>query len=280
VVSHWYVPMIRRELWTDDPRTLPRRLAIYATLWHVLKTLVLLFNPATPFLAEWLYQHVYRQLDPGLPESVNLERWPEPDPSLRDEELELAVEKLMLAVSLSYSARQASGLKRRWPLRKAVVVADETVIRALEGLKDLFLELANVKEAEFVPPGREPGGEGWSVAQEAGMRVFIYTVRDRELVGEGFMRDVARRVQALRRDMGFKPTEILDEVHISCGSRDDVELLRPFLDVLRDLVRAREVRLHLGEPAEPELKALGWRSYKIDGREVRVAIRHGQMIRP
>ncbi|HDJ25695.1 MAG TPA: isoleucine--tRNA ligase, partial [Candidatus Bathyarchaeota archaeon] len=113
VLSHWYVPMVRRELWTDDPRTLPRRLAIYATLWHVLKTLLLLFNPATPFLAEWLYQHALRALDASLPESVNFERWPEPDPRLRDVELEKAIERLTLAVSLAHSARQKAGLKRR-----------------------------------------------------------------------------------------------------------------------------------------------------------------------
>jgi isoleucyl-tRNA synthetase len=49
-VSRQYVPMVRRDLWSDDPQTRNRRLAVYATLWHTLKTLTLLFNPVTPFL--------------------------------------------------------------------------------------------------------------------------------------------------------------------------------------------------------------------------------------
>ena len=109
------------------------------------------------------------------------------------------------------------------------------------------------------------------------MTVAIYTVRDRLLLGEGLMRDVARRVQALRRDMGFKPTDILAEVHVAGLTGEDLELLRPHVDTLRYLVRAREVELHAAKPEElgPELAGLKWRAYRVDGREVHIAIRHG-----
>ena len=276
-LSHWYVPMIRRELWTDDPRTLPRRLAIYATLWHVLRTLLLLFNPATPFIAEWLYQHVFRALDQRLPESINLEGWPRPDPSLRDEELEEGIERLKLAVSLAHSARQKAGLKRRWPLRELVVVAGQRDQGLLEPLKGLLAELTNVKAVRLVGPGEAPEGPGWSQASGDGLQALVYTVRDKALVGEGFLRDVARRIQALRRDMGFKPTEVLDEVYVAGLSEEGMELLEPFLPMLKDLVRAREVKLVLGKPGARELQELSWRSYNIDGREVLVAIRHGAL---
>ena len=275
VVSHWYVPMVRRELWTDDPRTLGRRLAIYATLWHTLKTLVLLINPATPFLAEWLYQHAYRPLDPRLPESVNFERFPEPDPGLRDEELERAFEHLISAVALSYSARQKAGLKRRWPLKEAVVVAGRDIIEVLEPLSGLLVELMNVKAVRFSEPGHEPRGPDWSSASEGDMSVFVFTARDEALVGEGLMRDVARRIQALRRDMGFKPTDILDEVHVAGLSSDDMGLLKPFLHELEELVRARHVFLHEGEVEEPELRGLSWKEYRIDKKSLKIAIRHG-----
>ena len=276
VLSHWYVPMIRRELWTDDSRTLPRRLAIYATLWNALRTLVLLFNPATPFLAEWLHQHVYRALDPSLPESVNFERWPEPRPGLKDEGLERAFELLIRAVSLSYAARQAAGLKRRWPLKEAVVAFELSDLRALEGLEDLMAELMNVKAVRLAQAGREPSGPGWSSASEAGLTVAIYTARDRLLLGEGLMRDIARRVQALRRDLGFKPTDILAEVHVAGLTSEDLELLRPHVDMLRYLVRAREVEFHAARPEElgPELAGLKWRAYRVDGREIHIAIEH------
>ena len=48
-LSRLYVPMIRKDLWTDDPETQQRRQTIYALLHHALKTVTLLFNPITPY---------------------------------------------------------------------------------------------------------------------------------------------------------------------------------------------------------------------------------------
>ena len=83
-LSRLYVPMIRKELWTDDPETVERRQTIYALLHHALKTVTLLFNPITPYLSEALYQKIYRQLEPNLPETVNLAAWPTPNASARN----------------------------------------------------------------------------------------------------------------------------------------------------------------------------------------------------
>ncbi|HEX9262301.1 MAG TPA: isoleucine--tRNA ligase, partial [Candidatus Bathyarchaeia archaeon] len=59
-LSRLYVPMIRKELWTDDHETLERRRKIYSILHYALKTVTLLFNPVTPYLSEALYQKVYK----------------------------------------------------------------------------------------------------------------------------------------------------------------------------------------------------------------------------
>ena len=82
-LSRLYVPMIRKELWTDEPETFERRQTIYALLHHTLKTITLLFNPVTPYLSEALYQKVYRQLEADLPESVNFVVWPSPNQQLQ-----------------------------------------------------------------------------------------------------------------------------------------------------------------------------------------------------
>ena len=122
-LSRLYVPMIRKELWTDEPETFERRQTIYALLYHTLKTVTLLFNPVTPYLSEALYQKIYRQLEPTLPETVNLAAWPTPNPKIRNQTLEEQFDTLLKVVSISFAARQQGKLKRRWPLAKAIVVA-------------------------------------------------------------------------------------------------------------------------------------------------------------
>lgn len=273
VVSRLYVPMIRKELWTDDPETLNRRLAIYACLWHVLKNAVLLFNPVTPFLCEALYQKIYRRLDATLPESVNFEKWPQPDETLRDKTLEEEFEVLLECVSLTYSARQSARLKRRWPLRKMLVIAPIKACKALENLKEVLLELANVKEVEYaqqLPENlkAEVDAGRWVGASEKGINVYLDAYRDEGLLGEGLMRDIARRVQALRKELGYVPTDMLDSVYIAGLDEENMRLLQSYLSEMAELVRAKKVQLHT---SLDEVKT-EWHEYPLDEKKIHIAI--------
>jgi isoleucyl-tRNA synthetase len=268
VVSRQYVPMVRRDLWSDDPQTLQRRLTVYATLWQTLKTLVLLFNPATPFLSEFVYQKVYRELDNSLPESVNFENWPQPDEALRDTELEQAFDTLQKCVALVYSARQSAQLKRRWPLQKAVVVAPKQVQDSLRSLEDVFLELANVKQVEYTERTVAFDREEWASASEGNLQILLNTHRDESLLGEGLMRDLARRVQSLRKELGFMPTDILEAVHLAELDQESMKLVEPYLAEMTELVRTKKVYLH---KKRAEVKA-DWHEYLLDNKKVFVAI--------
>jgi isoleucyl-tRNA synthetase len=268
-LSRLYVPMIRKELWTDDPETRSRRMAIYAVLHQALKTITLLFNPVTPYISEALHQHIYRKLDPALPESVNFEAWPVPNQKMRNHAVEADFETLFKCVSLVNAARQTAKLKRRWPLRTVVVVAPENVTKALQNLEDLFLEMVNFKGVEYSSATEEHAeDENWVSAVEGDVTVFISGQRDDKLLGEGIMRDLARRVQALRKELGFRPTEVLDSVHIAELDEESIGLLKPFLDEMAALVRTRKVYLHKSQ-SEVDAK---WHESELDGKKIFVNI--------
>ncbi len=272
-LSRLYVPMIRKDLWTDDPESRSRRMAVYAVLHHALKTVTLLFNPVTPYISEALYQNIYRKLDQSLPESVNFEKWPEPNPALRNPLVEEDFETLFKCVSLVNAARQIGKLKRRWPLRTVVVVAPEKVTKALRGVEDLFLEMTNFKEAKYevaasnttVHPISE---KDWVSAVEGDITVYISGQRDDALLGEGIMRDLARRVQALRKELGFMPTDVLDSTHIAELDEESRTLLNPYLEEMSGLVRTRKVYLHL---ARSEVEAI-WHESELDGKKIYINI--------
>jgi len=268
ILSRQYVPMIRRDLWSDDPETLNRRLAVYATLWRVLKTLVLLFNPATPFLSEALHQKVYKELDDSLAETVNLESWPEPDANLEDAALEEEFEVLLTTLPIVYSARQDAQLKRRWPLAKAIVVAPKKAQEALKKLEQLFLELANIKAVEYADELPKVDSERWAMTSEGELQVLLDKIRDKALEGEGIMRDLARRVQALRKELGFSPTDIVEAVHVAELDTKSIELLKPYMTEMEGLVRAKTVQVH-GERIEVNAD---WHESKLDKKKVYVAV--------
>jgi isoleucyl-tRNA synthetase len=145
------------------------------------------------------------------------------------------------------------------------VVAPEKTLQALKSLEPLFLELANVKAAEYLVQVSEyVGGENWVSSQEGEVTVFLSGQRDDKLLGEGIMRDLARRVQALRKEKGFVPTETLESVHIAELDAESMGLLEPYLTEMAGLVRARKVYLHFA-CSEVEVD---WYESELDGKKI------------
>jgi hypothetical protein len=168
-------------------------------------------------------------------------------------------------VSLVNAARQTGKLKRRWPLRTVIVVAPKATHRALETVEDLFLEMVNIKDAEYSTTAPQATkGSTWVTAIEADLSVFISGQRDDRLMGEGIMRDLARRVQALRKELGFMPTDVLDAVHIAELDEESITLLQPFLDEMAGLVRTHKVYLHKSKDEEKEAD---WHESELDGKK-------------
>ncbi|MBK8047325.1 MAG: class I tRNA ligase family protein [Anaerolineales bacterium] len=145
-VSNWYVRLSRRRFWDGDSAAL-------ATMYEVLVTLSKLLAPATPFIAEELYQNlVYNALGAGskAPDSVHLAMWPEVNQALIDEQLSADMAMVQRVTSLGHAARQNANLKVRQPLAQVVVrtrtPAEEA---ALHRLQQLVLDELNVKELSF-----------------------------------------------------------------------------------------------------------------------------------
>ena len=268
-LSRLYVPIIRKELWTDDPKTLERRQTIYALLHHTLKTVTLLFNPITPHLSEMLYQKIYRQLEPKLPETINFEKWPTTNKTLQNNSLEETFDTMLKTTSISYAARQQGKLKRRWPLSKALIIAPQKILNAIQQLETIFIDLTNVKTIEYATTTPDYiNTENWVSAQENDTTIYLSSQRDETLLGEGIMRDLARRVQALRKELGFTPTDILKAAHIAELDTETMQLLQPYLEEMSSLIRTQKVYLH-NKPDETNIK---WHESELDGKKIHINI--------
>jgi isoleucyl-tRNA synthetase len=184
--------------------------------------------------------------------------------------LEAEFDVMLKAASISYAARQQGKLKRRWPLAKAIAVAPQKTIDALKRLEPIFLDLVNVKTAEYSTAVPEyVGGENWVSAQENDITIFLSGQRDETLLGEGIMRDLARRVQALRKELGFTPTDVLDSAHIAELDAESMQLLKPYLEEMAGLIRTRKVYLHT---ACNEVEDAQWHESELDGKKIHINI--------
>jgi isoleucyl-tRNA synthetase len=136
-LSTWYVRRNRSRFWkTKDDRD---SLAAYQTLYEALTTLIRLFAPFMPFVAEDLYQNLVRRAVPGSPASVHLAEYPVVRTDRIDDDLERRMRAARRVVELGRAARSQAKTKVRVPLPKIVAVFDsaDRDKGALDGRDDL-----------------------------------------------------------------------------------------------------------------------------------------------
>ena len=115
------------------------------------------------------------------------------------------------------------------------------------------------KELEFsVEPEK-----GFAVASLGDSFMALETTRDEELTAEGLVRDIARRLQALRKEKGYVPTEVLPKASVRGLEKATAELVAKRKEKLLFLVRVREV-----EVSDEAFDGEGWTESDLDGKKI------------
>ena len=338
-LSQIYIPITRGELWDEDDAKKDRRLAIYAVLEEVLKTLDILIHPLCPFTSEYLYQSVFESK-----KSILLDNWPEYQNSLVNEEIEESFDILKDVVSISAAARMKGKLKRRWPLNEALICVKKGQKKKLESLSELLISQLNVEKINIIeiekeekldqlielkskelpvktvielerkrigPKAKQYMGklvsifsqtdaeeiilsleknsnynfdvdgekillekedfvidfdakEGFAVAKRDNFVVFISSTRNKEMMARGLIKDIARRLQTLRKERGYNPTDILSIASILDLDEESLEMIKEKMKDLRFLVRVKNVNF--------EETCKDYKNDDIDGQKIRISV--------
>ncbi len=141
-LSNWYVRRCRRRFWKSEMNR--NKLSAYQTLYECLVTISKLTSPFAPFISEEIYSALNSNTNKEKFESVHLANFPEP--MYNNKELENKMDIAQRVVYLTRAMRAKNNLKVRQPLRKIMVVVENSRRQALEEMKDVILEEVNIKE--------------------------------------------------------------------------------------------------------------------------------------
>ncbi len=208
-LSTWYLRRSRPRFWADSGS--PDRLAAHDTLSYSLLGLAATIAPMLPFTAEWIHQEVGERGFHDRDASVHLASWPL-QLADREPELEREMAELRSLVEVGRELRHRAEVKARIPLAEFVLfgqVPPGLAALGPEGLTLLAEEL-NVKSVRTVPAedrARFPDSD-WVVREENGVAVAaLPRAPTPELLEEGLAREVARRLQQTRKELGLRYTE-------------------------------------------------------------------------
>src|SRR5256712_770209 len=116
---------------------------------------------------------------------------------------------------------------------------------------------------------REEMSENYAAGEFAEGRVYVDLTIPEELLREGFVRDVVRRLQELRRRLDL-PVDAFVEAYVSVPEPERLEWLEDEKDYLMEEVRVKT--LHLLRPGESSPKLQAEEKWEIDGRNYEMGI--------
>ncbi len=213
-LSTWYVRR-SRERFNDGNDEIAR-----GVLKHVLTETAKIIAPMLPFISEKIY------FDLGEKESVHLQNWPEYSKKQVNKEIIDEMSKAREVVSTALKLRDMNKIAIRQPLQTLIVAGD----KLNDEFAQIIAEEVNVKAVIFDKKAKE---------------ITLDLNITPELEAEGFAREIARKIQSVRKERNMKKEErITLELHMSDKLRRN---LAPFVDFISKRVGANNLRFSDGK---------------------------------
>lgn len=244
-LSRWYIRLSRDRLSPTTNADARDYRNCTDVLHYALSTAVKLLAPITPHLSEYLYQRLE-----GAQPSVMATPYPVSNERLTDPLLESQMAQVISLVEAVNAARAEAKLKLRWPIGEILVSGAKGLEQTITALQPVLQSACNAQAVRFAP---QPP-TGWSSkpfkVQDLEGQAFVNPVRDNYLMGQAFIREVARAVQAARKQAGL---QVKDRVRLVLlpGSEPSKKLLQAHSAELAKSVGASEVTLATSASALP-----------------------------
>lgn len=196
-LSNWYIRRSRDRMRTEGSAAL-------GTLSAVLCDLTKLTAPFVPFVSE----EIYRDIKTGDSlESIHLADWPKADKKLIDENLNQQMKLVREIVTLGLAARAKAKIKVRQPIAAIKINGQGSGIKDKE-LEELIKDELNIKEILFVSEVKEEND--WISETDGRIEIALDTKITDELKEEGIVRDIARHIQTMRKDLGLTKEDLIE----------------------------------------------------------------------
>jgi isoleucyl-tRNA synthetase len=218
-ISKWYIRRSRDRVGPSSDNTDDKN-AFYAITYYLLKTVLQLSAPISPFLSE----HLYRTLTEE--ESVHLSDWPKAVEEHIHPVLESSMQLARKAAEEGHAKRKVDNLKVKIPVGNLEWSSDQDYSTVRPTTWDIVLKELNVKNITINGTFHYPDPPV-AFTQE-------------ELQHEGELRELVREIQTQRKNLNC---HVSDVVNITVPKK-----FKPDIEYLKKKVLAKEILL--GEKVE------------------------------
>jgi len=157
-----------------------------AAVEDVYESVLKMFSVVCPFITDYLYKKTFEK------ESVHLKSWPKADKKKINIGLEERFELIMKILEAGFAARDKAQIGLKWPLAKATIVGGNFNLKKEE--EEIIKGQLNVKLVLYKK----------NHAESKEVSVELETKLTPELEAEGYAREISRKIQAFRKNLGLE----------------------------------------------------------------------------
>jgi valyl-tRNA synthetase len=150
-----YLEIIKDRLYNPDKRGVQAKNSALFTTCTMGRTLLGLFAPYLPFIAEELYQRLYRKYENVL--SIHVTQWPEPLKFTMDDTITMAGNMFFTFLAATREMKGNRGISQKEEIKKAIIYATDTEHRAFKSIETDFLATTHL--CEYTKQQNENSGQ-------------------------------------------------------------------------------------------------------------------------
>ncbi len=147
-ISNFYIRSNRKRFWKSENKR--DQLTAYWCLYSAIKAVVRVMTPIIPFVTEYIWQNLVRELEKNEAECVMLSGFPE---KVYDADFGDILDETNIArdiMSTAQRLRNENQIKVKQPLRTMYVSGGEKTVAVLETFGDIIKDELNIKELQAV----------------------------------------------------------------------------------------------------------------------------------
>lgn len=169
-------------------------------LRECLIAIIKLLAPVSPFITEKIWQNLFAK---GIvkEESIHLSLWPKVDSKKINLELENEFDLALKVIEIGLSERDKAKIGLKWPLAKATLYSQDEFSKEVT---EIICRQLNVKSIEIVKSDDK--------------KIILDTKMTPELESEGYSREFARNIQAIRKKEGLQKGQMIN-ISVTCSQK-------------------------------------------------------------
>lgn len=146
-ISNWYIRVNRRRFWKSDDEK--DKLNAYYSLYTALKTICQVMSPIVPYLSEYIWQNMVRELEPKQCESIFLADFPKVKYNEEWYELLKETDNVRNAIATTQRLRNENQIKIKQPLKTLYLVTSKENQKSFRDFESIIKDELNIKDIVF-----------------------------------------------------------------------------------------------------------------------------------